>query len=146
MKKLKKVSLVIIAVSLLLIVFSAVVGNKSRPQVFKDYGVSDPETVINDKTGKWRYCTTNTTTPSSEYAAQLYKACMPSDGESDNILIIMNFTLNTTTIVRQITSGAVEVETHDRVEHEELDASTMGSGTVLTDEIYDLDTGKKLEY
>ena len=62
------------------------------------------------------------------------------------VLIIMNFTLNTTTIVRPITNGAVEVETHDRIEHEELDASTMGSGTVLSDEIYNLDTGKKLEY
>ena len=145
MKKLKKICIIVIAVSVLLIALISLMGGDSKPQTLKDYDISQPINVLNDKTGKWKYCITNTTTPTDEYAARLYKELKESENEDFTVLYVINFTLNTTTVVRQTTENYVEVETHDRVEHEELDAATMGSGTKISDDIYDIDTGEKVK-
>ena len=111
-----------------------------QAELKEKYGV-DPSSIRNDATGKWRLSKVANTTPPTEYAVEYAKAYM----EQGDIHWIVNFTLKTTTLIRLQIGDIVEAKTTEYVEDEEHDAKIIGDGMLLTDDFYELESGKKIE-
>lgn len=93
---------------------------------FKEATNAEPVSVRNDKTGNWRKTSISEDIDIEEYALSYNKEHM-KDGE---IHFIINFTRNTTTVIRK-SGGLLDVEIKEHVKKEEHDAKTIGSGMML---------------
>ena|SRR5690625_2449670 len=89
-----------------------------------------PNDVRNDTTGKWKKATTSEKVDITDYALE-YSVEYMQDGETH---FIINFTNNTTSVLN-ILDGLLYVDVHERVEKEEHDAETIGSGMLLKEYI-----------
>lgn len=89
-----------------------------------------PNDVRNDTTGKWKKATTSESIDITEYALEYSKEHM-QDNETH---FIVNFTNNTTSVLN-VLDGLLYVDVHERVEKEEHDAKTIGSGMLLKEYI-----------
>lgn len=98
--------------------------------------------VRDDKTGRWRMAKVADTTPTNDYVLEYYHEMFRSD---DEVHFIINFTLNTTTVVRCEGGEVLYVDTHERVDKEELYADDLGGGMFMGSEIYDIKAGKPLD-
>src|SRR5699024_5000934 len=91
-----------------------------------DSVTSKPKDVRNDTTGNWKIATTSEDIDIEDYISDYYKEYM----EDDEVHWIVNFTRNTTTSVTK-QGNELLLETYERVDKEEHDASTLGSGQDL---------------
>lgn len=103
----------------------------------KEYKLSDPEKVIKDTTGKWRLNRMTGPGRPMDFALEYYKAFM----QPDEIHFIINFSTNTATSIQEL-GGMLWVRERDHIKREELDAATLGSGTLLDEKYLSLETGE----
>ena len=99
------------------------------------------KTVRNDKTGRWRLTRIATTKDVVDYVTEYYKAYFESD---DEIHFVINFTLNTTTVISQ-SGHYLYVTTHKYVTSEEHDANILAEGDVLGEYQVNLDNGEVID-
>lgn len=93
---------------------------------FTELTKSKPSKVRNDKTGNWRKITLSENINIEEYALSYAEKHM-NEGE---VHYIINFTNNTTTWLNNL-GGLLYVDVKERVDKEEHDAATLGSGMLL---------------
>ena len=96
------------------------------------------DTYRNDVTGNWRLALIAENINIEEYALDYYKNYFKSD---DEIHIVINFTLNTTTRIN-VLGNLLDVTTMEYVDKEEHDAKIACSGTLLSEYHIDMTTGK----
>ena len=96
------------------------------------------KTVNDDVTGKWRLSRVATSVFVTDYAVAYYENYFESD---DEIHIIINFSTNTTSIVRKV-ANLLDITVHEHVDKEECSAKTLGSGMVYGEYHVHLDTGE----
>jgi hypothetical protein len=105
---------------------------------FDDLNLLFHDHMDNDVTGKWRVTITSTPHPVSDYIEYYYKTYVKPD---DTVHVIVNFTLKTTTLIRNINAGFpyFEIATYEYVDGDERDAKqcpggiSYGSQIVFTD-------------
>lgn len=95
-------------------------------------------TYRNDVTGNWRLARIAENINIEEYALDYYNNYFESD---DEIHIIVNFTLNTTTRINVI-GNTLDVSITEYVDKEEHDAKIACSGTFLNEYHVNIDTGE----
>lgn len=91
-----------------------------------DSAFSKPKDVRNDVTGKWKIATTTDSIDIEDYALDYYNENM----KDDEIHYIVNFTNDTTTQITKM-NNELNLEVRERVDKEEHDAKTLGSGMLL---------------
>ena len=91
-----------------------------------DEVIGSPTDVRNDVTGKWKKATTSENIDITEHALDYANKHM----ENGDTHFIINFTNNTTSILN-LSGDMLFVSVHERVDKEEHDAKTIGSGTLL---------------
>lgn len=96
------------------------------------------DTYRNDVTGNWRLALIAENINIEEYALDYYKNYFKSD---DEIHIVINFTLNTTTSIH-VLGNLLDVTTMEYVDKEEHDAKIACSGTLLSEYHIDMKTGE----
>lgn len=101
-----------------------IVGKSDKD--FSDLSKSKPTEVRNDTTGNWRVSTLSENVDIIQYALSYHDLYM-NEGEVHHIV---NFGNDTTTWLNNI-GGILYVDIKERVDGEEHDASTLGSGMVL---------------
>lgn len=101
-----------------------IVGKSDKD--FTELTKNKPTKVRNDTTGKWRKTTLTENVNIEEYILSYYNTYM----EEEEVHFVINFTNNTTTWINEM-GGLIHVEVRERVDKEEHDASTLGSGMVL---------------
>jgi hypothetical protein len=101
-----------------------IVGKSDKD--FSELSNSKPTEVRNDTTGNWRVSTLSENVDIIHYALSYHDLHM-SEGEVHHIV---NFGNDTTTWLNNI-GGILYVDIKERVDGEEHDASTLGSGMVL---------------
>ncbi len=101
-----------------------IVGKSDKD--IKELTKDKPNSVRNDKTGKWMKLTTSTTDDFNDYALSYADEYM----ENGDVHYIVNFTLNTTTQINKLDS-LIYVDYRERVDKEEHDANTIGGGMLL---------------
>lgn len=97
--------------------------------------------VNSDKTGLWRWSTTNTELSPTDYILFYYKYYFESD---DELHAIINRS-NNTTISVQVCMDFLDVNVHKYVNGEEKDASILFSGDIIDSYHVDISTGN-IEY
>ena len=101
--------------------------------------------VRNDVTGNWRLARYASPENFLDHAVDYYNAYFEND---DEIHFVINFTLNTTSVIQKMPGmNILDVTVKEYVSKEEHDADLLGSGTVLGQYWVHLDTGEieKLE-
>lgn len=101
------------------------------------FNVIFSKTYQNDATGNWRLAEIAENIRIEEYALDYYKNYFESDNE---IHIVINFTLNTTTRIIVI-GNLLDVATMEYVDKEEHDATLACSGMLLSEYYVSADTG-----
>lgn len=101
-----------------------IVGKSDKD--FSELSDSKPTDVRNDNTGNWRKSSVTDNVDILEYASS-YQDLHMEDGEVHHII---NFTMNTTAKLNEM-DGLLYVDVKERVEGEEHDASSLGSGMLL---------------
>lgn len=101
-----------------------IVGKSDKD--FSNISKSKPTDVRNDKTGNWRKSTLSEDIDIEEYALSYNETHM----KEDEVHHIINFTRNTTTWLNKM-NGLLYIDIKERVDKEEHDASTLGSGMIL---------------
>lgn len=112
---------------------------KSGTYKIKDMDFLFSDSVRNDKTGRWRLSKIAENVQPEEYAAEYYKKMFVKDNE---VHIIINFTLNTTTCINYLGDNTIDVSIYDYVSKEEHDAALMCSGAFLGEYHINVETGK----
>lgn len=102
------------------------------------FNVLFDDSYRNDVTGNWRLARIAESINIEEYALDYYKNYFKSD---DEIHIIINFTLNTTTRI-SVSGNLLDVSTMEYVDKEEHDAKIACSGTLLSEYHIDMETGE----
>lgn len=105
------------------------------PESLQEYDFkTEPMSVHNDKTGKWKYATIAKTSDPNDWAVEYAKTFM-EDGE---VHAVINFANSTTT--RLVRNGdSLQVQTYEYVDGEEHDADMLFTGMPLDDvHLYDL--------
>lgn len=95
---------------------------------FLDIEVSEPTSIRNDVTEKWRKTMIAEPVDINEYILSYNKLYMEDDITA--VHVIFNFTYNTTTMINDI-GPYVGVKTYEYVEDEEHDAKKIGEGLLL---------------
>lgn len=95
--------------------------------------------VSNDHTNNWRLSVTDTDQESYEYALNYYNDVFESD---DEVHAVINYNAGTTTRISILYSGTLDVSVLSYVQGEELDASTLFSGSLLEEYFIDIETGE----
>ena len=114
--------------------------NALKKELKDKYGIEKPSVFVKgDKTGKWKLVRVANNVPPVNYAVEYAKAYM-NDGD---IHFIVNFQLNTTTMIR-LSMGIVEAKTTEYIKKEEFDATIIGSGQLYTDQYFYLESGKEV--
>ena len=108
-----------------------------KEEMKKEYNLSDPMPINNDTTGKWRLNRMTGATNPIDFAFDYYKNFM----QPDEIHYIINFSTNTTTIIQNM-AGMLYVRVLEHVDKEEVTAKTIGSGTVLQEKYFNIETGE----
>lgn len=103
----------------------------------QEYNLSDPMSINDDTTGKWRLNRMTGTTNPVDFAFDYYKNFM----QPDEIHYIINFSTNTTTIIQNM-AGMLYVRVLEHVDKEEITAKTIGSGAVLQEKYFNIETGE----
>nr|DAR80483.1 MAG TPA: outer membrane protein assembly factor [Caudoviricetes sp.] len=106
----------------------------------QEYNLSDPMSINDDTTGKWRLNRMTGTTNPIDFAFDYYKNFM----QPDEIHYIINFSTKTTTIIQNM-AGMLYVRVLEHVDKEEVTAKTIGSGTVLQEKYFNIETGEPYE-
>lgn len=114
-------------------------GNDAQEDLTSKYELSGPIPVSHDKTGKWFLTRTSTSIPPANYAYDYAKTFV----NNDEIHFIVNYSLNTTTKISEAL-GVVSVLTYEHVNKEELDANSLPSGELLTEDYFDASTGEEI--
>lgn len=109
----------------------------STEDVF-DFNVMFSDSYRNDVTGNWRLARIAENINIEEYAVEYYNNYFESD---DEIHIIINFTLNTTTKIA-VMGNLLDVSIMEYVDGEEHDAKVACSGTLLNEYHINIDNGK----
>lgn len=118
--------------------------DKSTPEIKQDekdplgFNVMFSKTYKNDTTGNWRLARIAEKMSAEKYALDYYNNYFKSD---DEIHVIINFTLNTTTRIA-ITGDFLDVSTTEYVEKEEHDAAIACSGLLLSKYRIGINNGK----
>lgn len=108
------------------------------PDSINGIDISFSKSVRNDVTGRWRLAKVATNTPTEEYALDYYKAFFKDD---DEVHIIVNFTLKTTTFLNSAGTNIIFCDIHEYVDKEEHDASALGGGMLLASYGINKETG-----
>lgn len=108
-----------------------------KEEMKQKYDLSDPMLVNDDTTDKWRLNRMTGATNPIDFAIDYYKNFM----QPDEIHYIINFSTKTTTII-QNTSGMLYVRVLEHVDKEEVTAKTIGSGAVLQEKYFNIETGE----
>ena len=104
------------------------------------YGISFKGDANDDVTGNWRWAVTSTANVSAEkYAVKYYKAYFSSD---DELHVIINKNLNTSTSIKLLYDGVLDVTTNKYVKGEELSASDMLAGGLISESLVYIKSGK----
>lgn len=111
-----------------------------KEEMKKEYNLSDPMPINNDTTGKWRLNRMTGATNPIDFAFDYYKNFM----QPDEIHYIINFSTKTTTIIQNM-AGMLYVRVLEHVDKEEVTAKTIGSGTVLQEKYFNIETGEPYE-
>ena len=99
-----------------------------------DFNVTYTDSVINDATGKWSYILIAENIDIREYA---WSAFANYAKGNEGVLAVINFTLNTTTCIKDL-GGFLDVSTYEYVKGEEHDANIMYTGQLLSEDfVYD---------
>lgn len=115
---------------------------RSYSELQNEYDFSRIGNVNNDKTGKWRLYECVTSADIEEYIYDFCESCVVSD---DELYFIVNFGLGVTYRIDPMGS-IVLVDTHEYVDGEEHDASTLAGGMSLADtRMFDLSTRTETE-
>lgn len=119
--------------------------NDALKQELKNkYDVEEPQKFVSgDATGNWRIVKVANGTPPSDYAVEYARAYMLG-ADAACVHYIVNFSLNTTTMIR-VMMGTVEAKTTEYVSKEEHDASIIGQGMLYSDKFYYLETGEEIK-
>ena len=117
-----------------------------RQELKTKYDVETPRMFVSgDATGKWRIVKVANGTPPSDYAVEYAKAYMEGE-DTTCIHYIVNFSLNTTTMIRVSSlMGIVEAKTTEYVSKEEHDARIIGQGMLYSDKFFYLETGEEIK-
>lgn len=102
------------------------------------FNVSFSDTYRNDVTGNWRLARIAENIDIEEYAVKYYNNYFKSDNE---IHIVINFTLNTTTRIT-VMGNLLDVSIMEYVDKEEHDAKLACSGMLLSEYHVNIDTGE----
>ncbi len=102
------------------------------------FNVMFSDTYRNDVTGNWRLARIAENINIEEYALDYYNNYFKSD---DEIHIIINFTLNTTTRINVI-GNILDVSIMEYVDKEEHDAKAACSGKLLNEYHVNIDNGE----
>lgn len=102
------------------------------------FNVMFSKTFRNDATGNWRLARIAEDINIEEYAVDYYNNYFESD---DEIHIIINFTLNTTTRIA-VMGNLLDVSIMEYVDGEEHDAKIACSGTLLNEYHVNIDNGR----
>lgn len=102
------------------------------------FNVMFSESYLNDVTGNWRLSRIAENINIEEYALDYYNNYFKADNE---VHIIINFTLNTTTRITVI-GNLLDVSIMEYVDEEEHDAKLACSGTLLSEYHVNIDTGE----
>lgn len=108
-----------------------------KEEMKQKYDLSDPMPVNDDTTGMLRLNRMTRATNPMDFAIDYYKNFM----QPDEIHYIINFSTKTTTII-QNTSGMLYVRVLEHVDKEEVTAKTIGSGAVLQEKYFNIETGE----
>ena len=111
-----------------------------KEEMKKEYNLSDPMPINNDTTGKWRLNRMTGATNPIDFAFDYYKNFM----QPDEIHYIINFSTKTTTIIQNM-AGMLYVRVLEHVDKEEVTAKSIGSGTVLQEKYFNIETGEPYE-
>ena len=111
-----------------------------KEEMKKEYNLSGPMPINNDTTGKWRLNRMTGATNPIDFAFDYYKNFM----QPDEIHYIINFSTKTTTIIQNM-AGMLYVRVLEHVDKEEVTAKTIGSGTVLQEKYFNMETGEPYE-
>lgn len=106
------------------------ISNKKAP------GDLSIQKMNNDATGNFRYCMTTDKKHIEDYALDYYKKYM----KSSEIHYIVNFTYNITVCITDL-GDRLDLTVTQYVSKEEHDATTIGSGTLLSEFHVYLDNG-----
>ena len=96
--------------------------------------------INNDTTGKWRLNRMTGATNPIDFAFDYYKNFM----QPDEIHYIINFSTKTTTIIQNM-AGMLYVRVLEHVDKEEVTAKTIGSGVLLQEKYFNIETGEPYE-
>ena len=111
-----------------------------KEEMKKEYNLSNPMPINDDKTGKWKLNRMTGTAQAMDFAFDYYKNFM----QPDEIHFIINFSTQTTTVI-QNTSGMLYVRVLEHVDKEEVTAKTIGSGAVLQERYFNAETGESFD-
>ena len=111
-----------------------------KEEMKKEYNLSDPMPINNDTTGKWRLNRMTGATNPMDFAFDYYKNFM----QPDEIHYIINFSTKTTTIIQNM-AGMLYVRVLEHVDKEEVTAKTIGSGVLLQEKYFNIETGEPYE-
>jgi lipoprotein len=106
----------------------------------QEYDLSDPMSINDDTTGKWKLNRMTGATNPIDFAFDYYKNFM----QPDEIHYIINFSTNTTTIIQNM-AGMLYVRVLEHVDKEEITAKTIGSGVLLQEKYFNIETGEPYE-
>lgn len=101
-----------------------IVGKSDKD--FTELTDSKPSDVRNDNTGNWRKLTISDSADILDYALSYQKLHM----KEEEVHHVINFALNTTTTLIEL-NDLLYIDIKERVDKEEHDASTLGSGMLL---------------
>lgn len=118
---------------------TATVADK-KTELKEQYGLSDPEEVPKDTTGKWRLVYMSGSGQPIDFAFDYYKNFM----EPDQIHFIINTSDNTTTGIQNM-AGMLYAKVMEHVEGEETDAAKLMSGSIVKEKYFNLETGEPYE-
>lgn len=111
-----------------------------KAELKEQYGLSEPKEVPKDTTGKWRLSYMSGLGQPIDFAFDYYKNFM----EPDQIHFIINTSDNTTTSIQNM-AGMLYAKVMEHVEGEEADASKLGSGAIVQEKYFNLETGEPYE-
>ena len=135
----KKNKRIVIAVILTFLMIFGVMGcGKKENKDPLGFHVDFNSSYRNDVTGNWRLATIVEKINIEEYAVDYYNNYFEEDNE---IHIIINFYLNTTTRIL-VMGNLLDVAIMERVDKEELDANLACSGMLLSEYHVNIDTGE----
>lgn len=97
-----------------------------------------PLKINNDVTGNWRVTLISNNADISKYAFSYYNKYFKSDKE---IHFIVNYELNTTTSIKNLRAGFLDVTTYEYIEGEELDAEIIAGGMLYKEYFIYKDNG-----